>query len=261
MSHLDSLNLSTYKILAFDIMGTLVDEKIGVETASTSILSKIHSSLSSSSTTPTSSLPTPSDLYTTFTTTLNTLLTSSSPTATPYSTIMAAAISTAATTLSQNTYTPTPSESSAFAAALAHWPAFPDTIPSLRLLSAAGITLVALSNMETSVLSSLTTTGALREVEWAALLGSDIIGAFKPDERMNGGVLGWAEKAGTEREEVLLVANGLGSDHRPGMGMGIEGVWVDRYGGGEEEMGRVGVRPRWWCGSMEELVRAGGLGE
>jgi FMN phosphatase YigB (HAD superfamily) len=106
--------------------------------------------------------------------------------------------------------------------------------------------------MDTSTLISLTTIGALKDVHFAALQGGDKSGAFKPDHRVNQALLGIAQKEfGVGKDQVLLVAQGVESDHVPAREMGIASAWIDRYAAGEE-VGR-GL-PTWIFKSLGELV-------
>jgi FMN phosphatase YigB (HAD superfamily) len=106
--------------------------------------------------------------------------------------------------------------------------------------------------MDTSTLVSLTTNGALKDVHFAALQGGDKSGAFKPDHRVNQALLDIAEKEfGVGKDQVLLVAQGLESDHVPAREMGIASAWIDRYADGEEAAKGA---PTWMFRSLQELV-------
>jgi len=109
--------------------------------------------------------------------------------------------------------------------------------------------------MSTASLRAITTTGALRGVDFAALLGSDSSGAFKPDGRVNANLVRTAEGLGVAREEVLLVAIGLESDILPAREIGVEGVWVDRYREGRGEVPEEMVEGVRVFASLEALVR------
>jgi 2-haloalkanoic acid dehalogenase type II len=231
-------SLSSFKVIGFDTMGTLLDEKAGITAASEAILKKLNSPI------------TPDEFFSEFESHLHDQLTAHPP-PTTYHTNLATSFTLTVASLSKGTYTSTQSESDAFARALASWPAFPDTVASLQYLS-NNHHLIALSNMDTSTLVSLTTKGALEDVHFAALQGGDKSGAFKPDHRVNQALLDIAEKEfGVGKEQVLLVAQGVESDHVPAREMGIASVWIDWYAAGEEAARGA---PTWMFRSLGELV-------
>jgi 2-haloacid dehalogenase len=219
-------------------MGTLLDEKAGIAAASEAILKKLNSPV------------TPDQFFFEFESHLHDQLTTHPPPIT-YHTNLATSFTLTIASLSNGTYTATQSESDAFARALASWPAFLDTVASLQYL-AENHHLIALSNMDTSTLVSLTTEGALKDVHFAALQGGDKSGAFKPDHRVNQALLEIAQKEfGVGKDQVLLVAQGVESDHVPAREMGIASAWIDRYAAGEEAAKGA---PTWIFKSLGELV-------
>jgi 2-haloalkanoic acid dehalogenase type II len=230
--------LSSFKVIGFDTMGTLLDEKAGILAASATALHNL----------PTI---TPDQFFEKFESHLHTQL-QTHPPPTSYAANLATTFASTVTSLSKGTYTATESESAAFASSLATWPAFPDTVVSLQHL-AKHHHLVALSNMDTSTLVSLTTIGSLKSIPFAHLQGGDKSKAFKPDHRVNQALLDIAEREyGVGKEGVLLVAQGLGSDHVPAREMGIRSVWIDRYGAGEEAAREA--KPTWMFSGLSKMV-------
>jgi 2-haloacid dehalogenase len=230
---------SSFSVIGFDTMGTLLDEKAGIKVASAAIREKLPSNISDE------------QFFKKFETHLREQMRTTPP-PTPYPTILGKAISLTAHSFSNGEYSATESERDDFARALADWPAFDDTVASLQYL-AEKHKLVALSNMDTATLVELTTTGALRDVPFAKLQGGDKTGAFKPDHRVNQALLDVAQdEFGVGKEQVLLVAQGLGSDHVPARDMGIASAWIDRYGAGKDAAAEA--RPTWIFSSMKELV-------
>jgi 2-haloacid dehalogenase len=232
-------SLSSFSVIGFDTMGTLLDEKAGIKVASEAIREKLPSNI------------TDEQFFDEFESHLREEMRTTPP-LTTYRTILGKAFSLTAHSLSNGEYSATESECDDFARALADWPAFEDTVASLQYL-AEKHKLVALSNMDTSTLIELTTTGALRAVLFAKLQGGDKTGAFKPDHRVNQALLDIAQdEFGVGKEQVLLVAQGLGSDHVPAREMGIASAWIDRYGAGKKAAEEA--RPTWIFSSMKELV-------
>lgn len=231
-------NLSSFSVIGFDTMGTLLDEKAGIATASQSIRQELPSSIS------------PSQFFEEFDTHLREEILKTPP-PTSYRAILGRAFALTSQSLSNGQHTATETECSDFAAALADWPAFPDTVASLQYL-ASRHKLVALSDMDTSTLSELTTNGALKDVPFSTLQGGDKTGAFKPDHRVNQALLDIAQDFGVGKDGVLLIAQGLASDHVPAREMGISSAWIDRYGAGEDAA--KDARPTWIFTTMKDLV-------
>ena len=119
--------------------------------------------------------------------------------------------------------------------------------------------LVALSNIDRASIAC-TLGAALRGVRFDAVLTAEEIGSYKPDRRNFEYLLDYvAREWGVGRGEVLLVAQGVGSDHVPAREVGLWSAWIARgrpggeegwEGVGRENEGLVGFRWRW-----------GGLGE
>ncbi|KAH9967943.1 HAD-like domain-containing protein [Russula dissimulans] len=133
------------------------------------------------------------------------------------------------------TVTYTPPAAATFAASLATWPIFPDTIAALTKLSSSslglGLKLVVLSNVDRA--SFAHTRAALeRGFAFAAVYTAEEIGSYKPDLRnLEYAVTRLqAEDPSLERDEILVVAQSLPHDHVPARALGLSSVWIDRSG-------------------------------
>jgi len=125
-----------------------------------------------------------------------------------------------------------------FAASLATWPIFPDTIAALTKLSSSSssslgldLKLVVLSNVDRA--SFAHTRAALeRGFAFAAVYTAEEIGSYKPDLRnLEYAVTRLqAEDPSLEREQILVVAQSLPHDHVPARALGLSSVWIDRSG-------------------------------
>lgn len=117
-----------------------------------------------------------------------------------------------------------------FAKSIEHWPAFPDTLDGLKKLQKYIPLLFPLSN------SSPTTLGpclenALPGFQFTAVYTAKDIGSYKPELRNFEYLLKHVkEDHGVEKNELLHVAQSLYHDHEPASKMGIESVWVNRFG-------------------------------
>ncbi|KAF2274501.1 HAD-like protein [Westerdykella ornata] len=124
---------------------------------------------------------------------------------------------------------PTPEESKAFGDSVGVWPAFPDTLPGLQRL-AKHYKLVLLSNVD-NISFHGTHTGPLRNFPFDAVLTAQDIGCYKPDHRTFEYMLKYVkEKFGVEKEQVLQTAQSQFHDQQPCRELGIKGAWIARYG-------------------------------
>ncbi|KAL2752929.1 hypothetical protein ACRALDRAFT_2127673 [Sodiomyces alcalophilus JCM 7366] len=126
---------------------------------------------------------------------------------------------------------PTPSEaaSAAFGASVASWPAFPDTVQALRRLGAR-YKLVVLSNVDRESFAG-TNSGPLQGVRFDLVITAQDVGSYKPAlanfEHMLREVKG---RFGVEREEVVQTAQSQFHDHHPANKVGIKSSWIVRPG-------------------------------
>ncbi len=141
----------------------------------------------------------------------------------------------------------------AFAAAIADWPAFPDTVAALRVLG-QGRRLVILSNVDRAGFAA---TLPKLGVTFDAILTAEDIGSYKPDPRNFAALLDRVAAFGIPRERLLHVAQSLFHDHAPANAAGIASVWIDRRGGapgGATAPPPPGVHYDLRCASLGELA-------
>jgi FMN phosphatase YigB (HAD superfamily) len=238
-----SQKLSSFKVIGFDTMGTLLDERAGVTTAFAQILNPKQFP----------SYETPDELFNIFDSTLAAEIKRNTP-PTTYQEILATACSRAVHKVSNGQYSTSDEQNNQFAAALADWPAFVDTVSAMQKL-AKNAKLILVSNMDTVTLETITTTGALKDVPIADLQGGDIAGAFKPDHAVFNTFLDTAlNKYGVGQKDVLLIAQGLPSDHVPAKEIGFASAWIDRYHDGKQQAEKCGAKPTWIFESLQQLV-------
>jgi len=117
-----------------------------------------------------------------------------------------------------------------FGTSIHNWPAFPDTVPALKKLHEYYKYLVPLTN------SSPTTIGpaiknSLEAFPFTAVYTAADIGSYKPDLKNFHYLLDNVKKEyGVEKGEVLHVAQSLYHDHEPAKKMELESCWVNRGG-------------------------------
>jgi putative hydrolase of the HAD superfamily len=102
---------------------------------------------------------------------------------------------------------------------------FPDTVPALRALRAAGVKLVAASNWDVSLHEQLERTGLTPLLDGA--LSSAEVGAPKPDPEIFTRALALA---GARPDEALHVGDDLEADVGGALAAGLEPVLIDREG-------------------------------
>jgi 2-haloalkanoic acid dehalogenase type II len=124
---------------------------------------------------------------------------------------------------------PTPEESKAFGDSVGSWPAFPDTVDALHRL-AKHYKLVVLSNVDNTSFKG-TNTGPLQDFKFDAIITAQDIGSYKPDPRNFEYMLKYVkENFGVEKEQVLQTAQSQFHDHQPCKKAEIKGAWIARYG-------------------------------
>ncbi|MDE2582334.1 MAG: HAD family hydrolase [Rhodospirillales bacterium] len=148
---------------------------------------------------------------------------------------------------------PDPAADRAFAAAIADWPAFPDTASALRAL-AARHKLVILSNVDRA---GFAVTAPKLGVTFDAVLTAQDIGSYKPDPRNFAALLARVAGFGVSRAGLLHVAQSLFHDHAPANTAGIASAWIDRRAGtagGATAAPPPGVHYDLRCTSLGELA-------
>jgi len=106
-----------------------------------------------------------------------------------------------------------------------HFEPFPDAVPALRELRAAGVRLVAASNWDVSLHEQLAATGLTPLLDGA--LSSAEVGAPKPDPEMFSRALALA---GATPEEALHVGDDVEADVGGARAAGLTPVLIDRDG-------------------------------
>ena len=129
---------------------------------------------------------------------------------------------------------------------IADWPAFPDTVNTMQRLK-RHYKLIALSNIDHTSFAS-TLNGPLKDVEFDAKYIAEDIRSYKPDPANFEYLISHAkEEFGIGKDEILMVAHGLETDHAVLPKVGMEsGVWIMR-GDAErlcEEADEIGVGAR-----------------
>ncbi|RAH43081.1 putative haloalkanoic acid dehalogenase [Aspergillus brunneoviolaceus CBS 621.78] len=205
--------LSDYRLLTFDVYGTLVDWETGILTAFQPTLDKANAQFSRH------------HLLTVYHE-LEHAQQEQTPDM-PYSELLTTIHPTWAGRLSL----PAPSrdESIRFGESVGNWPAFPDTVDALKRLS-KHYKLVVLSNVDRESFAK-TNAGSLQGFEFDLIITAQDVGSYKPDlknfEHMLHAV---KEKFGVEKSQVLQTAQSQFHDHYPARKAGIKSVWIERPG-------------------------------
>lgn len=136
-------------------------------------------------------------------------------------------------------------EQVAFGHSIGEWPAFPDTVEAMKVLSKY-YKLFVLSNVDNASFER-TRTGPLQSVHWDGIYTAERIGSYKPDPRNYEFVVTRAaEDFSIKKEELMMVAQSLNIDHLMSKKLGFPpGVWISRQGsamgGKREEMEQQGL--------------------
>ncbi|KAF6802405.1 haloacid dehalogenase protein [Colletotrichum sojae] len=149
-----------------------------------------------------------------------------------------------------------------FAAGIAEWAAFPDTVAALNRLK-KNFKLVILSNVDRASFAG-TLAGPLREVEFDAIYTAQDIGTYKPDPRnFEYLVEHLAKDLGVRREDIIHTAYSFPHDLVPAKKhVGIVGAWIERgeevptVMGGKLEDVPEEYRPLWQFKSLRDMADA-----
>ncbi|OHE97952.1 haloacid dehalogenase [Colletotrichum orchidophilum] len=124
---------------------------------------------------------------------------------------------------------PSAEASKAFGNSVGDWPAFPDTVDALRRLG-THYKLVVLSNVDRASFA-LSNAGPLAGVPFDLVITAQDVGSYKPDQRNFEYMLREVkEKFGVERQQVLQTAQSQFHDHHPAQEAGIKSSWIVRPG-------------------------------
>ena len=155
---------------------------------------------------------------------------------------------------------PSQSEAERLGGSVGRWPAFPDTVEALNRL-ANHYKLVILSNVDNASISH-TLAGPLKNVKFNAVYTAEDIGTYKPDLNNFHYLLKHVkEDFGVGKEEILHTGHGLKADHVAAKQMGIVSAWIARGDGKggpgselEEVQGKVAFP--WQFDTMGEMADA-----
>jgi len=124
---------------------------------------------------------------------------------------------------------PTAEESEAFGASIGSWPAFPDSVAALQRLQ-KHFKLVVLSNVDNASFAQ-GNAGGLEGFKFDAVYTAENIGSYKPDLKNFEYMLRHVkEQFGFEKSEVLQTAQSQFHDHHPAREMGMKSAWIYRPG-------------------------------
>lgn len=147
-----------------------------------------------------------------------------------------------------------------FGNGIERWQPFPDTVDAMKRLKKY-FRLAPLSNVDNKSFSQ-TLAGPLKDVDFDAVYTAEDIGSYKPDLR-NFEYLFQHVKTDfdIEKDQDLHVAQSLFHDHVPAKSVGLSSVWICRKGagmGGDSEAlhqeGKVGYG--WRFGTLGEFADA-----
>ena len=235
-------SLTTFKLLSFDIFGTLVDDQKGYQAALGPLLSQLNASQPAKS----------SDKARVEAFDRIEFAIHKDQPSLPQNQVLARIYVALGEEWGVNV---SDEEAENFAASMGSWPAFPDTIAALQTL-AKYYRLVPLSNVDKAA-GAKVLSGPLGRAKFDALYVAEDIGSYKPDHR-NFNYLFEHNLAsfGITQEETLHVAHGLLSDHGPAKEMGFSSAWIVRGSSKEEESAHAGkVTYQWRWQTMEDMAR------
>ncbi|ORY04468.1 putative hydrolase [Clohesyomyces aquaticus] len=148
---------------------------------------------------------------------------------------------------------PTAEESKAFGSGVGGWAAFPDTVPALKRLS-KHYKLVVLSNVDNESFAQ-SNSGPLGGFPFDAILTAEDIGSYKPDPRNFEYLFKYVkEHFGVEKEQILHTAQSQHHDHHAIVKFGVKSAWIKRDGA------RIGAKDRevfdWKFATLGEMADA-----
>ncbi|KAK1584834.1 haloacid dehalogenase [Colletotrichum navitas] len=124
---------------------------------------------------------------------------------------------------------PSPESSKAFGDSVGRWPAFPDTVDALRRLGKY-YKLVVLSNVDRDSFAA-TNSGPLEGAPFDLVITAQDVGSYKPDQRNFEYMLAKVRGGfGVDKDQVLQTAQSQFHDHHPAKEAGIKSSWIVRPG-------------------------------
>jgi len=144
----------------------------------------------------------------------------------------------------------------AYGQSVGNWPAFPDTVESLRYLK-QHYKLVILSNVDND---SFARTNARLGVTFDAIMTAEDIGSYKPALANFEYMIAHLGVMGLDMDGVLHTAESLFHDHGPAAKMGLRSCWIHRRhaqgGFGATMPAEEALRPDFRFTSLGEFVEA-----
>jgi 2-haloalkanoic acid dehalogenase type II len=124
---------------------------------------------------------------------------------------------------------PSDEDSRVFGQSAGTWPAFPDTVGALRRLS-KHYKLVVLSNVDRQSFAA-SNAGPLQGFPFDLVITAQDVGSYKPDLKNFETMLDKVKaELGIEKPQILQTAQSQHHDHQPARKMGIKSVWIVRPG-------------------------------
>jgi 2-haloalkanoic acid dehalogenase type II len=124
---------------------------------------------------------------------------------------------------------PLAEESAEFGKSVGQWPVFSDSVEALKRLSKT-YKLLVLSNVDQESIKA-TIAGPLKGFHFDKVLTAQDLGSYKPDLRNFEKMLETVKaEYGIEKSEVLQTAQSQFHDHHPAHQLGIKSVWIERKG-------------------------------
>jgi len=116
-----------------------------------------------------------------------------------------------------------------FGQSVGQWPAFPDSVEALQRLGKF-YKLTVLSNVDRESFAK-SNAGPLAGVNFDAIFTAQDVGSYKPDQRNFDYMLKEVDQRfGVKKEEVLQTAQSQFHDHHPARKNGIKSSWIYRPG-------------------------------
>ncbi|KAJ0426818.1 2-haloalkanoic acid dehalogenase [Aspergillus carlsbadensis] len=205
--------LSSYRLLSFDVYGTLIDWETGILTAFQLTLDKNNTTI-------------PAKRILEVYHDLERAQQNETPNM-PYSQLLTTIHAPLSSRLGLQT--PTEEESRSFGDSIGQWPAFSDTVKALERLSRR-YKLVVLSNVDRDSFER-TNAGSLQGFKFDLVITAQDVGFYKPNLRNFEYMLN-AVKArfGVAPTEVLQTAQSQFHDHHPAKKIGLKSCWIERPG-------------------------------
>jgi 2-haloalkanoic acid dehalogenase type II len=205
--------LSDYRLLCFDVYGTLIDWEGGILAALQPLLARTKAQYSREE------LLT---IYHEFESEQQRLTPDM-----PYSQLLTTIYPRLAERLGLDI--PSEGESKQFGESVGSWPAFPDTVDALKSLS-KHYKLVVLSNVDRASFAR-SNASSLQAFPFDLIITAQDIGSYKPDRRNFEHMIRTVQADfGIESSQILQTAQSQFHDHQPARKVGIKSVWIERPG-------------------------------